>query len=358
MNKIVFLKSIDRITGRFLVQLLSRFQREEASKKGLQDLKRLLIIRPGGIGDAVLLLPSIKALKKAYPEVQLDVLCEKRNYGIFELTDCVNRIYLYDRGFDLLKVLKNRYDGVIDTEQWHRLSAVIAFLTGSPVRIGFDTNERRRLFTYRIPYSHDDYEVYSFFNLLKPLLGYIPQFNVDESFIDIEDKEEATFISEPAVAIFPGASIRERRWGGNNYGIVARELIKKGFKVIILGSGIDREEARDISRIAPHAVDLTGKTSLKDVALILKRCRLLISTDSGLLHLAVGVGTSTLSLFGSGIEKKWAPRGRRHVVINKRLPCSPCTRFGYTPRCKNKIACLTSISPEEVLERALQLLKM
>jgi lipopolysaccharide heptosyltransferase II len=356
MNKIVFLKSVDRVIGKALVQFLSRLKNRDSLENEFKDLKRLLIIRPGGIGDGVLLLPAIKALKRAYPEVLVDILCEKRNSGVFELTDYINQIYLYDRGLDLLKVLNNRYELVIDTEQWHRLSAVVASLTGSPVRIGFDTNERGRLFTHRIPYSHDDYEVYSFFHLLKPLFSYIPEFNVDEPFIDIEDKESA-LISLPSVALFPGATIRERRWGGENYGIVARGLIEKGFNVVILGSEIDREDARKILEIAPHAIDLTGKTTLKDVALILKKCSLLICADSGLLHLAVGIGTPTLSLFGSGIEKKWAPRGKRHITLNKRLPCSPCTKFGYTPKCKKGIACLKSISPDEVLEVALRMLE-
>lgn len=346
-KKIRFLKSIDRIIGKTLTFLLSHWQIRKTNPSLFQNL---LIIRPGGIGDAVLLLPSIRELKKVYPHLRIDILCEKRNSGVFKLSKEHENIYLYDRGMELFKCLRNQYDIVIDTEQWHRLSAVVAFLTGAPVRVGFATNERERLFTHRIPYSHDDYEVYSFFHLIEPLIGYVPEFNYEEPFITIEDRETPfdNYLSENTIAIFPGASVKERRWGGEKYGMVARELIKSGYNVIIIGSKADRDDAKEITGIAKDAIDLTGKTSLKDLALILKRCRLLITADSGILHLAVGVGTATLSLFGSGIERKWAPKGKRHRIINKNLPCSPCTRFGYTPKCRHT-SCLRLIKPEEIV---------
>lgn len=149
----------------------------------------------------------------------------------------------------------------------------------------------------------------------------------------------------------------ERRWGGERYGEVARRFIKKGYRVIIVGSNTDKDDAQIIRNIAPEAKDLTGKTTLKDIAFLLKKCRLLITADSGLLHLAVGVGTPTVSLFGSGIENKWSPRGKRHRVINKHLPCSPCTRFGYTPGCKLSVRCMSYITVEEVYEMAVKLLE-
>jgi heptosyltransferase-2 len=107
---------------------------------------------------------------------------------------------------------------------------------------------------------------------------------------------------------------------------------------------------------APAAFDLTGKTTLMEAAAVLRRCRLLITADSGLMHLAVAVGTKTISLFGSGIEKKWAPQGKNHLVINKRPECSPCTRFGYTPGCAFDVACLSAITVDEVVAAALTVL--
>ena len=348
MNKITLLKSVDKVVGKFLVSLLDKKARPERTPR---DINSILIIRPGGIGDAVLLLPAIRALKSRFPEASIDVLCEKRNAGIFGLTEDIDHVYLYDKGSEIFRCLRNKYDVVIDTEQWHRLSAVIAYLAGARARIGFDTNERRKLFTHTVSYSHDDYEADSFLHLVSPLTGEVRTFQPDEPFIKISAHVPAGLLpasGRKLIAIFPGASVAERRWGGEKFGKLAKILCDKGYDIAVLGSSADRGDADEIRHLLPGCIDLAGKTSLKEVAAVLKNCRLLISADSGILHIAYGVGTSTVSLFGSGIEKKWAPRGRNHIVLNKRLPCSPCTRFGYTPRCRNDFECITSVNPAEV----------
>jgi len=82
-----------------------------------------------------------------------------------------------------------------------------------------------------------------------------------------------------------------------------------------------------------------------------------VSGDTGLMHLAYGVGTPTVSLFGAGIQEKWAPPGVNHLTINKHVPCSPCTKFGYTPSCPYGVRCLGEVTVEEVRESVLDLLE-
>ncbi len=357
MNKIKFIKTIDRIAGKFLISFLGN--NIPADKYNISNLKSILIIRPGGIGDAVLLLPAINILKTAFPYSNIDILGEKRNAGVFELSDNIKSIFLYDRDFELFKCLRNIYDAVIDTEQWHRLSAIVARMIKSPLKIGFDTNERRKLFTHRVVYSHEDYEVYSFLNLIKPLINFAPQFNLDVPFINIKEGFPSMFLKESTkklVAIFPGATVPERKWGGDKYGLVAKALEDRNYNIIILGSNADRNEAEKIKKQAQHSVDLTGKTSLKEAANILKYCNLLITADSGLMHIAYGIGTPTVSLFGSGIEKKWAPQGKNHIILNKHLSCSPCTKYGYTPPCPNNFRCMNLISVDEVISASERIL--
>ncbi len=355
MNKIRLLKDIDSLIGKPLVSALCLIRRKERRASGYPQ--KILVIRPGGIGDAVLLFPALKAIKIRFPQARVDVLCEKRNAGVIRLAEGIDAIYLYDRKYDLLTCIRNGYDLVIDTEQWHRLSAVVCSLTHAPTRIGFDTNERARLFTHRIPYSHDDYEVYSFLRLLEPLCPGTAVFDADAPFIDpghisISHLPWPSGKEGAVVAIFPGASVPERRWGGDRFGEVAGALREKGHGIVVLGSAGDTDDARRIGKYAPESVDLTGRTSLGEAAAVMKRCGLLITADSGLMHLAYAVGTPTVSLFGSGIEKKWAPRGRDHVVINRRLNCSPCTLFGTTPPCGRATACLSSIGVDEVKKAA------
>ena len=362
MNKIKALKLFDRVFGKLFISLAPSFKKQQSGNKS-GTLEHVLFIRPGGIGDAVLLLPALKAFKAASPTATIDILCEKRNAVIFTLSDIVRHIYLYDRGCDLIRCLKNKYNMVIDTEQWHRLSAVVSFLTGAPVRIGFNTNERGKLFTHTIPYSHDDYEIYSFFHLVGPILQEKPSFDQNAPFIQPPLLSERLSLllqkngnNNQFIAIFPGASVEERRWGGDNFGRTAVTLRQKGYNVVILGSFCDAQDAKAIKKYVHDSIDLTGKTSLRDVAGILKQCRLLITADSGIMHLAYAIGTPTVSLFGSGIEKKWAPRGEKHIILNERLDCSPCTKFGYTPSCQRQVECLHAITVEKVSTAAIQIL--
>ncbi len=375
-KKIKLLKTTDRFSGPLFIRLVPCLKKPR-SRKALPDrIKNILLIRPGGVGDAVLLIPSIRILKKHLPHCNIYVLAERRNGEVFKLCGGVERIFLYDKNMELLKSLRIPYDIVIDTEQWHRLSAVVAYLTGAPVRIGVGTNERKSLFSHSVSYSHEDYEVYSFFNLIKEALNASGmdiadgtlKFNTAEPFLSLDSDDVSAQLRETIEGYFerfpegycvisPGATVPERQWGGERYAIVAQELLKKDYGVIVVGSKSDKVDSDTILSKAKDAMDLTGKTNLKEVAYVIKNAKLFIGPDSGLLHIAFGLGTPTVSLFGSGIESKWAPRGKKHIVINKNLPCSPCTRFGYTPRCRLGVRCIKEITPQDVISATKRLLK-
>jgi len=359
-DRIAFLKLLDRILGKVAASL---FLPSRNSKRVPSTLKQVLFIRPGGIGDAVLLLPAISELKKVYPGAVVDVLAEKRNGSVFSLSPDVARIWRYDNPTELFMVIRNVYDVVIDAEQWHRLSAIVAKMTQAPLSVGYATNERGNLFTHAIPYLQDDYEADSFLHLVEPLTGKL-SIDIREPFLvipgDLTKKVQKllTMISaKKIVALFPGGSIRERRWGNNRFHLVARDLEKQGYAVIIIGDSSDREAGSEIAADLQNVIDFCGRLSLVETAAVLKESSLLITGDSGMMHIGFGVGIKTLSLFGPGIEKKWAPRGPAHVVMNKHLPCSPCTKFGYTPRCKINAECMKRISADEVLEKALEMLE-
>ena len=168
--KIKLIKFLDYCLGKPFCYFFS-ILKTDVSKKS--DLKKLLIIRPGGIGDAVLLYPSLKILRKSFEKVQIDILAEKMNAGVFKGCKYIDNLYLYDdfMNLSLYKVLIAGYDAVIDTEQWHRLTAVIGFLARADIRVGFATNERKKLLTNPVDYSQDDYEAISFLNLISEITG-------------------------------------------------------------------------------------------------------------------------------------------------------------------------------------------
>lgn len=357
MRSITFLKTIDSYLGRLAVILLPK----PVLPPSEIHLKRVLIIRPGGIGDATLLIPAILALKSALPEVTIDILAEKRNREVFSLCSALRMVYSYDKPGTLLSLFCGGYDAVIDTEQWHRLSAVVARLTRAPILIGFGTNDRKRLLTHPVPYSHMEYEVDSFCRLLAPLgvnaggkIG-TPYLNVPGTAQSKADKMLSCLPVKPFVVIFPGASISEKRWDADKFAELTSILHQKGVVVVTLGSRGDFAAGERITH-GEFDLNLAGKTTLAEAAAIVRKGSVLVSGDSGLLHLGAGLGTPTISLFGPSNVNKWAPRGTSHIVLNKNLPCSPCSQFGYTPKCPIGGKCMAEISVEEVTRAVLKLL--
>lgn len=145
-------------------------------------------------------------------------------------------------------------------------------------------------------------------------------FNTEKPFINI-----STPNSELSVALCFEASIKEKEWGVENLVSLADRLIKNGIRVVVIGKrplffSFEGEVG---------IINLTGRLNIAETVRELSKIQLLVTTDSGIMHIAYGLGISTVSLFGPGIEEKWAPKGKNHIIINKRLPCSPCTRFGY-----------------------------
>lgn len=354
--KIRFLKWLDGLLGKHFIRLFPGVEKRPWSGEG-----RVLIIRPGGIGDAVLVIPMIETLKEEFPDVQIEVLAESRNAGVFALCPNIEKVLRYDSWSGLWKVISRKYTLVIDTEQWHRLSAIVARLAGAGVSIGFSTNEREQLFQYPISYKQDRYEMNSFLDLLSPLLKSDKRW-ARKSFLHVPEKAArgvSTMLAPlngcPFVTVFPGASIPERRWGWDKYVELARRLEGEGMGVVVVGGASEASVGERIVK-GGDGLNLAGRTSLVETAAILEKSKLLISSDSGVLHIGVGLNVPTVSLFGPGIVEKWGPSGERHQRIRKELPCSPCTLFGTTPPCPRNVICMAGIVVDEVFEAALTVL--
>uniref|UniRef100_C6DYJ6 Glycosyl transferase family 9 n=1 Tax=Geobacter sp. (strain M21) TaxID=443144 RepID=C6DYJ6_GEOSM len=331
-------------------------------KRGVPDSsfppRRFLVIRPGGIGDAVLLVPALTALQKAFPGCRIDVLAESRNAAAFLMCPGLNWVYRYDCLSDMAALLRTPFDVVIDTEQWYRLSAVIARVVRARRSIGFCSNERGRLFTDPVPYPLQDYELLSFFKLLAPLKVQPPP-ELPAPFLELPAgaKEGARRLLAPLagqkfVAIFPGASVAEKQWGRENFRQVAESLFAAGIAVVVVGADDARASGDFIAR-GGLALNLAGKGGLMESAAVLAKARVLLSGDSGLLHIAAGLGTATVSLFGASDAAKWAPKGERHAVFSSSLSCAPCSSYG-TIRCSAGARCLDA-APSEVTAALLRL---
>ncbi len=374
-TKIKFIKGIDRIFGVLLCNLLSLFSRSAQNsalpipENQYSEIKKILVIRPGGIGDAVLFYPLLHHLKRLFPSSELHVLAEQRNAGVLESNDIAAKVFLYDRfsTFDLFKVIFGKYDIVIDTEQYHNLSAIVAYMTGARYRCGFDTGKRRNFFTHSVRYSQKIYEVYSFLSLCSVLTGKEANFDMGSSFYPVDMKfiqwarEKLKQLDAGRCAVIvSGASIAERRWAPEKFAELACWLVSEGFGIVIIGGKGDAYDASVITHEIPaeKVLNLAGETTIPQAAAITSLAEIYISSDTGILHIAYGVGTPTVHLFGPGILEKWAPVGERYLAITKNLECSPCTQYGYTPPCPINAECMKLIAVEEVKNAVIKVLNM
>lgn len=369
------MKIIDASFGHWLCWILGYMDYLDSTK--LQPLPatapgRILVVRPGGVGDMILLLPVLKRLAENFPSAQIDIICEKRNIDVLRLAGLEKNALAYDTGiFHVIGLLRRRkYDIAIDTEQFHNFSAIIAFLSRAPVRIGFKINPHRNLlYTHLVNYSMDGYEGEQFARLLAPagageftykLEGAIP---APETIHPSREREQMERLGRrgKVVTMHAGSTSIYKQWDTGKFTELARTLISgRGCSIALLGDQNDACQADLIckgsgateGRIASFA----GKFSLLETAATIARSNLFISGDSGLAHLAIALGIPTVVLFGPTDPEKWGFSNSRHGIIRKNLGCSPCFIFGYHKLCRS-IECMSEISTKEVLALCDNLLK-
>lgn len=355
------LQTFDRAVGSVLCRVMRPRAGALSSSPGTplapQDVRRILVIRPGGLGDAILLRPALAALAESFPGATLDVLAERRNAAALRLGAQRWRVLCYDeKPLRIARELRAaRYDLVVDTEQYHHLSVLLANWLRPHWLCGFDTLGRGRFQTHRVPHAEDDYEALSFLRLVEAVAGRRVPFDPEVPFIvpervdvDWAANTLARSDSRPLAAVMPAAGGVYRLWPAERYAEVALWLAARGFAVVVLGGTDAIAAGRVIAAAVADALDLTGRTTLGQTAALLARSQLALSADTGVLHLAYAVGAPTVALFGPGLHRKWAPPGSAHRIVRKGLACSPCIRFGRLPPCPYDLACMRDISVAEV----------
>lgn len=348
-----------------LAGILSLRGKSKAPKRWApHNPKRILLIRPGGIGDMILLLPTLDALSKAFPSAEIDIVCEQRNLPVIELSNTKARCIPYDRSpiSFLAQLAQTQYDIAVDSEQFHHSSAVFATLSGAAVRIGFNINPRRNgLYTHLIPYSPDGFEGNEFLRLLGPLGIQVPPFHPaairPEKPEDILPADLSAQLNElkrsgqRIVVVHAGGSVKRKMWPDDKLaGLIARLAEQPESSVVMLGSREDRQRAARISAASSSrkVIALSDNLTLKQCAALISVSALFVGPDSGLLHLAAACNTSTVAIFGPSDHVKWGYGGRgRHAVVRNDVPCSPCFIFGYSKPCRS-YECIDAISVDEV----------
>ena len=354
-RRIKIIKLIDYCAGSLLALLLPG--KNSTKFPSTNQLKRILVIRPGGIGDAILLIPLLRLIKKSYPSLRIDILCEKRNQPAFLSQQKIyDHLYCYDILKSLLTAFKNKYDAVIDTEQWHYLSALVSYFLNSPLTIGFASRPlRAKLFNIKVPYDLNTYELLNFRNLFSSVFeGQHEVQNIANSFKipqNILDWAQSN-IPDLSVSLYLGGSLPEKRLTKEQSLSIIQFILENHVHPILLGGRDILEQSAVLEQTISDKklINLVGKTSLEESGAVIKRSKVFVGTDSGIMHLASAVGTPVVALFGSSNRHKWGPpQDKNHVVISNPVACSPCAQFSYSiPTCQRSYICMTQINLEAV----------
>ena len=332
------------------------------------EIRKILLIQLGDIGDVVLSFPCVVALQERYPEAEVVVAVREKGAGL--LANCPGAGVLAVRGGESLAgqirfirhLRGHHFDLAIDLRTGTR-GAIMARLSGAPIRLGYYDEDghswRNRLFTdlVDIPYTPD-------LHVIDHLLGLLEPYGITTSrrspVMVLPDAVQAAASRLLAQANIPaGTSLmalqpfslwRYKELAEGKY-VELIKLLKSHYQltVLVTGSAAEQERAAAIVAAAGEGcLNLAGQTSIDLYAALLAKCALFIGVDSAGLHLAAAVGTPTVSIFGPSSPISWAPRGAEHLLARKAWPCLPCRMKGCEGREKSR--CLDELEVAELWE--------
>jgi len=340
--------------------------------------RRILCIKFYGLGNAIMLLPVLEALRRRHPGAELDFLTLNGNVPLLERSGVLTRVraldvaglatFLRTLAAELGAIRRRGYDTVLDFEQFVKISTIIAFLSGARERIGFNTDGQWRgfLYTTRVVYTDSDHMTGIFARLTRPLgvTGDFPDVSLSLRAAERESARrilaEAGVAAEhfPLVALHVGIGmsfyrVPLKRWDAVNFAALADGLVERhGAAVVFTGRGTEERGlvAETRARMRHPAIDACDRLDVCELAALIERCHFVVSNDTSVMHLAALLGTPVVAVFGPTAPLHYGPRGERNLVFYRDLYCSPClTNYNLKlSRCTDPV-CMRGIRPETVL---------
>lgn len=361
------LKLLDRYIGIpfvFILGLISFFNRKILNKAKLpSDIKSIAILKTAAIGDTVLLTGIIKDLKANYPQSKIDFFCGSSNYALANLIkDCNEVTKLPLKNFKELKSIlqKNNYDLVLDFGAWPRINAVCSFLINSKFKIGFKTEGQYRHYVYDKAVKHSDklHELENYRNILRAVgLECVakPTLPEGESIEKLLSQIEVSYVICHMWA--GGEKSHLKEWPSKNWQKLMLEIIKnKKREIVLTGGKEDHDKNMDFIASFPlknHIYNFAG-IKLSETISILKGADLVISVNTGVMHMAASLGVKTISLNGPTSEIRWGPIGSKAISINSDLEGAGYLNLGF--EYKDELKCMENIDLAKVLEKTNSLL--
>ncbi len=344
-----------------------------------ENIKRILVINLGGIGDVLISTPALRALKEHFSGCQLYLLVVGRVAGIVRDLPYVDKVFVFEveRPWlnlfanlkNILELRKLRIDLGINMRTLVSWSSArkVKFILGliSPrIKAGRDTSGRGDFFDIKIPEEDigDKYEMEYDLEIVRALGAKADNRQID-FVIDPESLKSADKLlrdngikeSDILIGIHPGGK-PSHRWPLGNFVEVMKTIQQKtGGKFFVTGSLEETKLAESLLRESGiNGLNLSGKLTIRELAAVLKRCNLYITNDTGSMHIAAILRRPLVAVFGPGYINRYDPRhiDPNAAVLYKKIYCAPCNKEQCLP-----LACLRAISVEEVVKESVPLLE-
>jgi heptosyltransferase-1 len=334
---------------------------------------RILIVKLSAIGDVVHSLPVLSALKKLFPQSRIYWLVEETAAELLQdhpLLDglLISRRKSWLRDFKqgrfsalkefwvfFRKIRAERFDLILDLQNLLK-SAFWVAVARSPRKIGFSSTKELAYLPLNEKIGPEDFTLHAVDRYLEfvrylgkdaePPLFPIPVTSVHEARVNqLLEEEGMTHLR--LIAIHPMALWPTKLWKSQSFSELAERLTRElGVGVVFTGGDQDRTAVEEITaRVSPSPANFCGRLTLLELAALFKRCVLVISTDTGPMHLAAAMGTPVVGLFGPTAPDRTGPYGSGHVIIRTGISCSPC----FKRNCADP-KCMYEITPDLVFQ--------
>lgn len=340
-----------------------------------KGIERLLVRGTNWIGDVVMTLPALAAIRARWPRARISVLAKPWVAEVYRLSGTADEVIVFEepgryagaRGKIRLagELRQKKFDCAILLQNAIE-AAIIARLAGIPLRAGYNSDGRGALLTHSVRRTAEIRRVHQIDYYLEmvralgcPPVDRTPRLNPGSDYGALADNLFSRFgISGKhcTIGISPGAAYGPaKRWFPERFAAVVDSLMDAfSGQTIVFGSEGDRPSAAEVQKNARHPlIDVAGRTNLKEAIALIARCDIFISNDSGLMHVAGALGVPTVGIFGSTNPKATSPTGEKSVVIHHDVACSPCLKTV----CPTDFRCMKLITADEVTETARRLLR-
>lgn len=343
-----------------------------------RKIRKIGIFQTSFIGDSVLTTPLIQKTKKLFPDTQIVVITRPQTEDIFKPLPEVSEVILNDkRGWNKIagvwktaKAIKKSGIDILLVPHRSFRSALIAWLSHVPIRIGFTSSEGWFLYTKTVPFNWMIHDAERNLSLLQGIAK--EKFAAEKlsmSFTPSAEENVARLLKDfnlegkKLVGIHAGSAWPTKCWPMEYYvDLISKLQTELGVQVVLVGGGKkDADLGEKICQLSKgHAASLCGKTSLADLMALMKHLSLFITNDSGPMHIATAFDVPTLAIFGPTTrELGFFPYGEGHRVLEvKDLPCRPCALHGGKKCPLKHFKCMRDILPQTVFDNAKEMLKM